>query len=384
MTQGVGGSQGPQNTGIPAGANPIPKPPRAGVMKNSSVTSNEVDKTLLLKEQKTDASPQKETPLSERNIGNPNTADQDSSIPAPPPPPPLKSAEPAQVATPAPESDKTATSENNPAAQKEAEASDSATENASTEIDRQPRKRSAIAEKFAHLFGKLKRFVTGTNFEKLPPALLNDIKNEAVLVDNVKTAATEEPNLLANLHQQLTEWNNKVDQLAQLKEGEGAASPKRTELKNKMKALKQQITDLVNDAEKLLEVKEVEKRLKRNLTTKTQQIDKPEQEEVIKQMNEAATVSSSEELKPSSLTEELRAVKLKKTSLPPEQKSPEQTTASSDGMVISPELLTSARKNLKRKADDSQANQVTPESAGEPEFMRKLREIKNGKTGHEE
>ena len=383
MTQGIGGSQGPQNTDIPAGANPIPKPPRAGVMKNNSVTSNEVDKTLLLKEQKADAPPQKKTPLSERNIGNPNTADQDSSIPAPPPPPPLKNAEPAQVATPAPESDKTATSENNPAAQKEAEASDSATENTSTEIDRQPRKRSAIAEKFAHLFGKLKRFVTGTNFEKLPSTLLNDIK-QAVLVDNVKTAATEETNLLDNLHEQLTEWNNKVDQLAQLKKGKGAASPERTKLKKKMKGLRQQIADLVNDAEKLLKVKEVEKRLKRNLATKTQRLDKPEQEEVIKQMNEVATAPSSEELKPSSLAEELRAVKLKKTNPPPEQKSPEQTTASPDGLFISPGLLTNARKNLKSRANDNQAKQVTPESAGEPEFMKKLREIQSRNSGHEE
>ena len=387
MTQGVGGSNSPQNTGLPAGANPIPKPPRAdatkstGVMKNNSVTPSEVDPTLLLKEQRSDTSPQKQTPLSERVIGDPNTtADQGSSVPPPPPPPPLRNNASSQIETPAPLDDTTAPLESTPDTQQEAEASGSVDENSSPEATRKTHKRSGIAKKIAHIFGELKRFVTGTNFEKLPQTLLNDVKTTAELLDE-KNAATEKPSLFSHLDQELSEWNNEVDRLAELKENEGADSQQRTELKEKLKGRKQKIASLAKDAEKLLEIKEIEKRLQRDIT---QQIATPQQKELVKQLNETVTASSSEAPKPSSLAQELKAVKLRKAGSRPEQKSPEQTTTPSAEMIINQELLTKARGNLKHKAEQNQPSQITPDSPDEPEFIKKRREIQARNTGLEE
>ena len=388
MAQGVGGSKSPQNTGIPAGANPIPKPPRAGVMKNNSVKPSEVDPALLLKEQLSDTPPQKQTPLSERVIADPNTADQGSSVPAPPPPPPLRNNVSSQIETPTPMDDtpidETAVpSESIPDAQQETEASDSAAENTRTEPTRKTRKRSGIAKKIAHIFGELKRFVTGTNFEKLPPALLNDVKATASLLDETN-ATNNKSSLFNNLDRELNEWNDKVDLLAQLKENEGADFPERIKLKEELKGRKQKIASLANNAEKLLEMKEIEKRLQRDIAVKTQQIATPQQEEVVKQLNETVTASSSEAPRPSSLAQELKAVKLKKAGSRPEQKLPEQTAASSGGMVINQELLTKARGNLKSKTEQSLSSQVTPDSPDEPEFIKKRREIQSRNIGREE
>ncbi|WP_354022312.1 hypothetical protein [Endozoicomonas lisbonensis] len=346
-------------------------------MKNNSVTPNEVDPTLLLKKQQSDNPSQKETPLSKRNVGDSNTTDQSSSVPAPPPPPPLRNKASSQIATPAPMDDTAAPSDSIPDAQQKAEVSDSVDENTSAETNRKTSKRGGIAKKIAHIFGELKRFITGTNFEKLPQTLLNDVKATAALLDE-KNATTEKPSLFSSLDQELSEWNNKVDRLAQLKEDEGADSQERTELKKELKERKQKIASIASAAETLLEIKETEKRLQRDIT---QQIATPQQKELVKQLNETVTASSAEAPRPSSLAQELKAVKLKKAGSRPEQKSPEQTTTSSGGLILNQEMLTKARGNLKRKAEQSQPSQVTPD---EPEFIKKRREIQGHNTDREE
>ena len=97
-----------------------------------------------------------------------------------------------------------------------AENSEAVPEEVASTESAKPKERTGLSKKLARIFGQLKRFVNGTNFNKVPAKFINSIKSEASLLADTKSGEKADP-VFTMIHERLSDWNNKVDQLATMK-----------------------------------------------------------------------------------------------------------------------------------------------------------------------